>query len=175
MNRAESVAQQLLQKTNLARIPVPVEDIAQALGVELLYRPLDSDTSGMLFREPSRTIIGVNSTHPATRQRFTIAHEIAHLQLHKGRPLIVDSFIHVNRRDTKSSLATDAEEIQANAFAAELLMPAALLRQEVTRSLNARAMPSQDQLVQNLASRFQVSPQAMAYRLINLGLLRTTP
>lgn len=173
MTSPEVAANHVLQETGLARIPIPIDAIARKLDVYVSYRPLDGDTSGMLFREADRAAIGVNSTHPVTRQRFTIAHEIGHLRLHKGRPLIVDAFVRINRRDGVSSAATDAEEIQANAFAAALLMPAALLRDELAHTRHRRL--SQDELTEELAKRFNVSSQAMTYRLINLGLLKTAP
>ncbi|WP_301176672.1 ImmA/IrrE family metallo-endopeptidase [Actinomadura geliboluensis] len=47
---------------------------------------MKDDVSGMLVREPTRTVIGINQGHAATRQRFPVAHEIGHLQLHKGSP-----------------------------------------------------------------------------------------
>src|SRR5438270_14080264 len=111
--KPESEAKRVLNETGLTRLPIPVDAIARKLGAFISFRPLEGDTSGMLFRESGTAMIGVNSTHPATRQRFTIAHELGHLRLHKGRPLIVDAYVRINRRDGVSSLATDMEEIEA--------------------------------------------------------------
>ena len=75
----------------------------------------------MLYRDGPKVIIGVNENDGPTRQRFTVAHEIGHLTLHRGRPMILDHKVHedvqINMRDT--TLPSSREEVQANAFAAE--------------------------------------------------------
>ncbi len=121
----------------------------------------------MLVRSENETTIGVNSSHPLARRRFSIAHELGHLLLHPGRPLLLHESVRVNFRDAVSSMATDAEEIEANAFAAELLMPAAAIRDAVGRAAGLE----RSKLVASLASRFSVSAQAMEIRLVNLGVL----
>jgi Zn-dependent peptidase ImmA (M78 family) len=166
---AEARAGELLDELGINKIPVPIEDLIDALGVQLVRSRMGPDVSGMTFREGQKIIIGLNSAHHPRRQRFTAAHEIGHIRLHKGRPVIVDSSIRVDFRDPVSSMATDAEEIEANAFAAALLMP----RHEVVNraeSLIASGTRSRERLVAELAKAFDVSPEAMGYRLINLGV-----
>jgi Zn-dependent peptidase ImmA (M78 family) len=131
------------------------------------YEAFEGDVSGMLYREPGRTLIGVNSTNPATRQRFTLAHEIAHLRLHEGQPVFIDRLVRVNWRDGGS-----AREIQANTFAAELLMPRRFMSQEIERVVARSPNFAPEELVGVLAGTFRVSEEAMRYRLINLGVLR---
>src|SRR6202022_1163955 len=118
-------AKELLAKLNIRTVPIPVDRIAKALGAQLRYSPLDEELSGMIFIKEGIPIIGVNSLHHPHRQRFTIAHEIGHLELH--RRFITDQ-IHVDKkftvlmRDPNSATGTDRLEIEANRFAAELLM-----------------------------------------------------
>ena len=166
----EKLAYAVLEKAEIRRPPIPVEALVEQLGVKLSFQPYDGDVSGMLFRDSRRKIIGVNSIHAPTRQRFTIAHEIGHLLLHEGREIIVDKLVRVNLRDRRSSLATDAEEIEANGFAATLLMPEPMLKAEVERRLSRRLPISEDRLIEELAETFKVSQQAMEYRLTNLGI-----
>src|SRR5205807_8592593 len=131
--------------------------------------PFKGGISGMLFRDARRKVIGVNSFHAPTRQRFTIAHELGHLLLHETRSMIVDT--HVYRRDEVSSMGTQKEEREANAFAAELLMPADFVERACDEIAGALPTITVNQLVGNLASRFQVSQQAMEIRLGNLQIL----
>jgi Zn-dependent peptidase ImmA (M78 family) len=147
--------------------PVPVEDIARKLGADLTYEAFEGDVSGMLFRDRSRAVIGVNSRHAPTRQRFTVAHECGHLLMHKGTPMFIDRFAQVNWRDGESN----REEREANAFAAELLMPRQLIDKEIDRVISRRRDVTFDEVVSELAKRFRVSGQAMTYRLTNLGVL----
>src|SRR5262249_22745239 len=79
----EALAQELLDELGITTIPVPLEEIAKHLGAQLRFSPLDEELSGMAFIKDDVPIIGVNALHHPNRQRFTIAHEIAHLRLHK--------------------------------------------------------------------------------------------
>lgn len=167
-SRAEQAALDLLEELDLDdAVPMPVDEIAGELGVTLSFEPLEGGLSGLLFKGPGeRPVIGVNELHAHVRQRFTIAHEIAHLRLHKDS-LFVDGLV---RRDHTSSLALDSQEIEANAFAAELLMPRHLVLRELHERVPEGAVAEAAKLVRQLARRFEVSEQAMEFRLVNLGL-----
>ena len=158
-----------------SRPPVDVEHIALELGIEVKCEPFEEDLSGVLVKQDGLTVIGVNSRHAITRQRFTIAHEIGHFVLKHEGELFVDKTLRnqtaVVWRDGKSSLGTFACEVQANQFAAELLMPRDVLIAEVEKRLERRGKSELDQLIRELASSFKVSRQAMEYRLTNLGSL----
>jgi len=171
MSKEAEAARQLLEEKGMLQPPVPVEDLARQLGVQLSFEPFAGDVSGMIVRDGKRVVIGVNSAHAGTRQRFTIAHELGHLKLHEGRRVIVDRSLKVNMRDPRSALATSRQEIAANAFAAELLMPEDILRAEIDRTVAERPNVSDTDLVAELARKFAVSRQAMTYRLVNLRIL----
>lgn len=157
---------------NIHKSPVDVHAIAERLGAQVREVPHEGSISGMLYREGRKVIIGVNENDGRTRQRFTVAHEIGHLTLHRGRPMILDHKVHenieINMRDTTQP--STQEEVQANAFAAELLMPEPLLRDAVGKAPK-RILLSDDDLVKHLYKLFEVSAEAMRYRLINLGLI----
>jgi Zn-dependent peptidase ImmA (M78 family) len=125
-NLARKKAAELLHAASVNRAPVPVETLAERAGAVIRYEPFDGKLSGMLYRSDDGAVIGVNSLHPAVRQRFSIAHEIGHLLLHEPE-LHVDEHAFVAFRDPESSKASDPAEIEANQFAAALLMPADLL------------------------------------------------
>jgi Zn-dependent peptidase ImmA (M78 family) len=166
-NRAEQRAIKLLDEFAVNALPVPVEELALALDAEIAYEPYDGDVSGMLYRSDDHTLIGVNTRHAQTRQRFTIAHEIGHLVMHKGTPMFIDRFVRVNWRDG----ASNQQEAEANSFAAELLMPRRLVEREVIRTLAKKRNISPHDLAVSLAKSFAVSAEAMQYRLANLGVL----
>jgi Zn-dependent peptidase ImmA (M78 family) len=115
----------------------------------------------MLYRDGDIQIIGVNSLHHPHRKRFTIAHEIGHLILHKGRAVHIDRSFRVNLRDTRSALGTDRDEIQANFFAASLLMPTEFLLADLKEGIDFEA----DSDLKRLVNRYQVSAQALALRV----------
>lgn len=168
--RAEQAAQRLLDEIGLTAPSVDVEDIARHCGAVVTRERFRRELSGMLVRgddgDPAGTVIGVNSTHHPRRQRFTIAHEIGHLKLHKGK-VTVDSGLRVDFRDASSPSMQD--ERDANAFAAALLMPAELVSEAAEPHVRAGA--TRAVLIGELARTFEVSEEAMGYRLLNLGFL----
>ncbi len=168
--RAEHAAERLLADHRTTGPPVDPEALAIAEGILVVRRRFeDANVSGILFRDGDHHVIGVNSAHPLVRQRFTIAHELGHRALHPGRELILDVPVRVNLRDKTSSMASDLEEIEANAFAATLLMPAQMIRDQLSQLPPARRREP-DITAAALARIFKVSTPALNFRLINLGL-----
>lgn len=170
--RPEREAERLLERTGLRAVPVRVDVVAKKLGVEISEQPLEDSISGLLYRDGERTVIGVNKAQPPARRRFTLGHELGHLVMHPGRPLVLDSSIRVNWRDDAAA-GSDREEVEANAFAAALLMPADLVRAEIEQLLRepeAARTKTLEKVVKQLARRFRVSEQAMHFRLLGLGL-----
>jgi len=159
----------LLEKYSITEPPVPVERIANAEGLHIIETAYSGDVSGALIRANGLTGIAVNSTHHPNRRRFTIAHELAHFKLkHDGEH--VDRDFTVLRRDDKSSEATDMLEIEANSYAASLLMPREFLLRDLRLSFNGDFDVSDEHLAA-IAKRYKVSTSALNYRLINLGLI----
>lgn len=163
----ERMADQLLAKAGVNTIPVPVKRIANHLGIKIESASFGEDCSGVLVRNGNRAIIGVNKEHHSNRQRFSIAHEIAHFFLHRG-DTYVDKGYRVLFRDLESGSGTKQEEMEANAFAAALLMPAALVKDAFERQPFDL---TEDDSLEMLASIFEVSTQAMTYRLMKLRMI----
>lgn len=106
---------------------------------------------------PGNYEIAVNSKHSLTRQRFSMAHEFAHYQLHRENLAeFAEGERILHRSDARNVL-----EYQANAFAANLLMPEELFREEVRRTGGDITL---------MAKRFNVSPLALRYRAKSLGM-----
>lgn len=154
---------EILDDCGIDDVPVSVDEVAAHLGADIRYSPFDGELAGMLVRsEDGEAVIGVNSMHHTNRQRFTIAHECGHLFLHKGEVHIDRSF-RVNRRDKRAAQAIDPEEIEANRFAAELLMPYDMIIEDII-DLDIE----DDGELKELADKYQVSVQALTHRINNL-------
>ena len=137
------------------------------LGISIVREPLPGQqVSGFYLRRGETQVIGVNSAHANVRQRFTIAHEIGHAVLSARDHLYVDRIARL--RDAHSAEGTDPAEIEANAFAAELLMPRDLLDAHLRRRGGLDIYDQDD--VRRLADDFEVSTQALLIRLSTLDL-----
>jgi Zn-dependent peptidase ImmA (M78 family) len=128
--------------------------------------PLDIPTRGKAWA------IVVNQRNPEVRKRFTVAHELGHLIMHRFTRTHADNKFGVRFRDGRSSEGTDLEEIEANQFAAELLMPEAIVLEKVRRrgiglDYGMDSPVAQEQL-RNIAEELGVSLQALSIRLANL-------
>ena len=167
-DRITEEAKRLLQKNNVNMPPVPIQRIAKSLGVRMVFSPLDSELSGMIYLKGRTPVIGINSLHHPNRQRFTIAHECGHFVLHKrliGKEIHVDKKFPMLMRDSLSATGISRIEVEANLFAAETLMPRHLL----TKALNNEPFDiDEEETVNSLARSFKVSPAAMRFRLGNL-------
>jgi len=164
---AHSEAVDLLSRLKITTAPTPIEKIAKELGAQIRFAPFDEEISGMIHVQDGTIVIGVNALHHPNRQRFTMAHELGHLVLHKDK---ITSHVHIDKgfpaalmRDTRSALGTDAVEVQANQFASELLVPQTLLDKELA------GRPSIDmedeKTVEELAKKFRVSKQVIQNKL----------
>lgn len=123
--------------------------------IEIKYDTMDIAKSGSLSCIDGKWIMCINSSHNPKRQRFTMAHELGHYILHRGKNIeFVDTTFF--RSDEMDSI-----EYIANEFASRLLMPEDKLRKLI----------DEDRIknIGELASRFDVSSAAMKYRVISLG------
>jgi Zn-dependent peptidase ImmA (M78 family) len=168
---ARAAAEKLVQRLGIRTPPINVEGIADALGLRIVIEDLGDDVSGLLVSRDGKATIAVKKGDPTVRRRFTIAHEIGHFLLrhHLQRNELVhaDQVWQVTYRSPQSSEGLDPLEIQANQFAASLLMPTELIRKRVLAG--NKPLPEQD--VKRLARDFVVSEQAMTIRLSTLGLI----
>ena len=169
---ARNYARRLIARHGIQSPPVDVEMIAAALELPIVRDDLGTGVSGLLVSNRGAALVCVHETDHPNRQRFTIAHEIGHFVL---RHQFVDGeYVHVDRgnfisqRGPRSATGVDPKEIEANQFAACLLMPDDLVQQAVAAYGGS---PLVDWQVSDLAAQFAVSEQAMTIRLSTLGLL----
>jgi len=141
--------------------PVMPREVAIRLGVPVFDWEFPDEISGICVTDGATVCIGVNEAHPHVRQRFTIAHELGHLVYTGGRDLFMD-FVEAESAASAKSEREQMLETKANQFAADLLMPQVWVREEVR--LHG---PN----VTLLAKRFEVSEQALWFRLLALRLV----
>lgn len=146
---------------SIATIPnVPLGAIAKGLGINVMLATLPLEISGQIKRdkEANQYEILINRYENRRRQRFTLAHEIAHFLLHQD--LIGDG---LSDDILYRSGLPEAKEFEANRLAADLIMPLDLI---VKYTLDKD--PQSQSTARELADIFQVSDMAMGVRLEHL-------
>lgn len=175
--KVEQAAQEILESLSITVPPINVKLVAERLGYRVILKFFDEeDLSGTVVRDARGVVtLGINTLHAEVRQRFSIAHEIGHAWLHlaSGRQegFFVDPPAGVFFRDSKASRGEDQKEIEANQFAASLLMPSQLVRDGLLALAGSSKRLTIDNAVSELANQFNVSTQAMRFRLVTLGFI----
>jgi hypothetical protein len=194
--RAEALRARYLSAYGGEGVPVPVESIAEDLLGLQIERSWDIDFSGVLLPVERMIILNAHEAprdvRPLRRYRFTIAHEIGHWICHclGGVPQpIYCRTVHPNPEEARG------REREADRFAATLLMPehavreawapvaaelAPLIERLAARGSDTRLQRAElreivdhkrQRATRRLASALDVSPTAMGWRLVNLGLV----
>lgn len=147
----------LARQKGVETSPLDVQELLSILGIKLISAPMSDDVSGMLsLADNGRDwVVKVNALHHPNRQRFTIAHEIAHFSRHRFQQA---EFKDLNffRNGESNPL-----EIEANRFASELLMPEQLFRDKVRVFSGS---------IEAIAQYFKVSTLAVRVRAKILGM-----
>jgi Zn-dependent peptidase ImmA (M78 family) len=154
--QSEMAARTIVRQLGLITPPVDVNLIAERLGLAVTYAAL-SGLSGSLVRYDGKELIVININEPQQRQRFSLAHEIGHSQLHHSAL----SFTCILEAPQDTAPIRKVER-QASRFAAALLMPEWMVRQDYFSGSSNEA----------IAKHFEVSTEAVYWRLTHLGLAR---
>lgn len=177
---ASALFEKLKEDGFVARAPVNVDEIAERLKI-VVENDYSLEAKGsigeILFRE-RQPIIRINPAQNSygPRRRFTLAHEIGHYCLHSAKSR--ESFTDSQKTMSRTESYWDPKESEANQFAAQLLMPAALIATEgqaiidaYKKAMGKAGIPA-SVFVERMADKFEVSSKAMEYRLKNLGVLK---
>lgn len=143
----------------LTEYPVKLGAIAERLGVKVLLSTLPRGTSGQISKEDGDFVIRINRHEAKHRQRFTLAHELAHYLLHRER-------IEADGEWSENVLLRAPNqpiqiEYEANRLASDLVIPSHLL----ARATADYTGPMTSEVIEDLAHRFGVSTAAMEIKL----------
>ncbi|MFA5263917.1 MAG: ImmA/IrrE family metallo-endopeptidase [Opitutaceae bacterium] len=157
--RAESRSFSLLEKYGIVPPDFDIKDLAFVMGIEVAHGGI-SDADAWLVRcDDGKGIIRLSSSiTEGVRERFSIAHELGHWELH---PDTKQGYLCTgkNLRDYGRS----PEEAEANWFAATLLMPRFLIPDLILKRDPDFAF------IRNLAKDFRTSLTAAARRFVELS------
>lgn len=166
-DQVEEVAHALLQKYELFKAPIDPIKLSNELGIKVYNAKFSEDNiSGLVAKRDNNIVILVSQGDSPVRKRFTIAHELGHHLLHMqntNKEEFIDKDVDMYRSEETEGVAwsnSNREEVEANNFAAALLMPRDLVKQAVD-------VFGAD--LSELARHFNVSEEAIGIRLSKLG------
>ncbi len=132
-----------------------------------LKRAYDDDTIGMILAEPKiifcdRSIepVGEHKERKERILRFTIAHELGHYLFHRHHMVDNNNAVFYHHLDDKEK---GRLEIQANIFAAMLLMPEKAFTATYKMLKNQSLKDST--IIRRISELFNVSKESVGYRL----------
>lgn len=160
MDVIKETASTLIRFSGVTAPPVDPFSLAEQLGVKIFTEYFTDGLQGILIIENNLAVIGIDADdrYPG-RRRFTVSHELGHFLLpeHKGRSY------QCTADDIWRYQSDKKLETEANAFAAELLMPEAWILPYLRRN------PFSLDLIKQVAEVFDVSLTSAAIRLVKLS------
>lgn len=142
----------------LCEYPVRLGEIAKRLGVTVLLSTLPRGTSGQIGQEDGDFVIRINRHEAKHRQRFTLAHELAHFLLHRDKIIAEGGW-------SENVLLRSGQpaniEYEANRLASDLVIPSS----QLSKATADYAGPITNEVIEDLARRFGVSTAAMEIKL----------
>lgn len=165
LTKSANAAKNLLEDCGLDNlIDFDLELFANGLGITLIERPLENCDGRIIFGK-TKTLVELNSEIEfEEKKRFTLAHEIGHFILHKNIELHNDNEGTTSWFNKKESQAKEGkQESEANEFASELLMPAALFSDKIKGKVFS------PDLLRSLSQYFKTSITSVIFKYFELG------
>ncbi len=157
-NRIDPREREIL-KRYMGDLPVKLGAIARELGIDVKLSSLPMNVSGQISRVDGGYEIKINRHESRQRQRFTLAHELAHFLLHRD---VIDNLGGTLKDNVLyRSGASERIEYEANRLASQIVMPEPIL-DEIYKEHGEHLSEG---LVEVLAEQFGVSKAAMEIRM----------
>lgn len=160
--KIETISNQIWLDNNLEP-GFDIVDLLSNLKIKLSFEDFTDDISAILITKGNTNLISLNANNNINRQRFSACHELGHLFLEHKKNVDINGKELIQYRNTMSSKGIDTDEIEANFFAATLLMPSNEISNVVDYS------KSFDSTVDYISEKFKVSSAAATLRLSYLG------
>lgn len=144
---------------HLQNVPVKLGAIAKEFGIDVKLSSLPLNISGQISKTPTGYEIKINRHESRQRQRFTLAHEIAHFLIHRE---VIDRLGGtLSDNVLYRSGAPENIEFEANRLASQIVMPESALRSASQKYGDDIS----ESVVELLAEQFGVSKAAMEIRM----------
>ncbi len=143
---------------------IPIEDVVIGRGAILIEESMGKADGRIVYGKNLSTIFINSDIKHAGRRQFAIAHELGHLEMHKGLPIHDDRNNLDWFNDTEKQLKEGIQEYEANQFAVEYLMPMEMFKAEAK---NQKLSPL---LLKQLSEKFLTSITSVAFRYLEANI-----
>ena len=162
--RSEALAKKVRDDLNLGDRPglsllSVLEEVCGVKVFNLNFEP--TGTAASTLSESYGAAMLLNAGNVRWRRNFDLAHELFHL--------LTWSVFRTASEETSSFAASETEETFANVFASHLLLPAEAVRSAFTTKVRDSKLGYAE--IYGIARQFDVSAEALLWRLFNLKLL----
>lgn len=151
--KGKTAAEKTLENNFIKSPPVIIHELVENYGLTVFKATFDDKTIAGYIDFDKKWIV-VNKEDAMARQNFSIAHELGHWIMHPDQVKADKNDIRIVYRKPMG-VETDPLEIEANAFAAYLLVPEEMLKQH------------QEKSDLELAQLFNVSQSLIGFRRMN--------
>ena len=152
---ARNQARRLLKLAKITGPPVLIKSLLPTLRREfdvsiVQTNGLPSKCDAITTNIAGKVTVSCNSSKPINRRKFSAAHELGHLYMG-----------HVHGGGLIDFSSRNLNETEANAFAAELIMPLEMLKKDIAAGVAG---------MKEMAGKYEVSEEAMGWRLVETNL-----
>lgn len=155
--KARHCAKGLLQSAKNKNVPIKINDVVIAakndFDVIVVAAPkgaFKGKGDALTQRRGNSIYIVYDQEKSVVRKRFSVAHELGHIYLG-----------HLHGNSSVDINSTNFDEIEANIFAANILMPKKLLSDDIKSGMRP----------EELAKKYEVSLESLWYQLTSEGLI----
>ncbi len=165
----ERIAQEIIKQVPDLPIPVPIDELARMLDITDITTLETQGFEGGLITDVSRSegVILVNQASPIQRQRFTIGHELCHFLCPWHKPRNSNQFLctfdDMRLASTINTGKADNMEVEANRFAAHILMPLPHFKKDLRLRKDVNI-----EHILDLATSYKTSKEATTRRYVEV-------
>lgn len=165
MNKGIIAAKKLMNEIGISHpAEIDLETVIASRGAYIQFMAMKNSDGRIVYGKNISLIqINKNIQNPG-RMRFAIAHELGHLEMHRGLPIHDDRNNLDWFNDTEKQLKEGIQEYEANQFAAEYLMPMEIFKAE------AKKQKLSPILLKQLSEKFQTSITSVAFRYLEANI-----
>lgn len=157
MNNPIKIVNELIHEYNLnLEEAIDIEDLINKMHIRLVTKELGEGVLGASKVEGLKRLIVISSrVYNEEQKRFTLAHELGHILIHRGTH-------YYSKRDFYMICTGKQKEDEADRFAVELLLPSKVIENMIKEN------DVNFQLIKQIAQRYKTSLTSTAIRVTEL-------